>query len=141
VIAQLDLIFSFTLSWFRIGVNQRGQGTAPNCEPCDKSPKLRRGEDVDFKHGHRVRANGAIPELVHPEFGDCGGGQRMLFLDIVSALTFPSNALPELTGILGLLRALLEVVNVYVTNELVNNDAESWMTLTIHPDDLSSAAE
>ena len=50
---------------------QGTQRTAIDHQPWDESTKLGRGEEVDFEHGDRVRAYGAVEEGVDTEFGDC----------------------------------------------------------------------
>ena len=71
VVAQLRRGRGLALARRRIRVNQHGQGAAPNGQPCDERAKLSRREDVDLKHGHGVRADGAIPEAVDAQLGNC----------------------------------------------------------------------
>lgn len=48
----------------RIGMDQSTQRAAINNQPRDKSPELCRREEIDFKHGHRMRTNGFVEESV-----------------------------------------------------------------------------
>jgi hypothetical protein len=53
-----------------IGVNEGTERATVDYEPGDEGPELCGREDVDLKHGDRVRPDGLVPELVDAQFGD-----------------------------------------------------------------------
>lgn len=53
-----------------IWMHQRTQRTPVNHQPGNKSPKLRRREDVHLEHTHRVRTHGLIDHTVDAQFGE-----------------------------------------------------------------------
>lgn len=55
----------------RIRMHQRAQRPPIDDQPWDESTKLRRREEIHFKHGHRMRSDGSIPKPVDAELGDC----------------------------------------------------------------------
>ena len=54
----------------RVRMDECAQRATVDDEPGDKGAKLLRREEVDFERGDRVRADGALADLVDAEFGD-----------------------------------------------------------------------
>lgn len=52
-------------------MDESGQRTPVNHQPRDESTELFGGEEVYLEHADGVRANGAVPDGVDAEFGDC----------------------------------------------------------------------
>lgn len=50
----------------RVRVDQRRQRPAVDHQPRDERAELLRREDVDLEHPDRMRADGAVEELVDP---------------------------------------------------------------------------
>lgn len=61
-----------------------------NDEPRNESSKLRRCEEVDFKHCHRVGTDRPVPDLVNAKFGK-----------------LPPDTFPQCRRILALFRIVL----------------------------------
>ena len=52
-------------------MNESTERAPINNQPRDKGSKLRGGEQIHFKHGHRVRADRPVEEGVNSKLGDC----------------------------------------------------------------------
>lgn len=71
-------------------MNQSTQRATVNDQPRNESSKLRRREEVDFEHGHRMGADGPVPDSVNAKLGK-----------------LPPDALPQCHGKLALCRVIL----------------------------------
>ena len=57
-----------------VGMQQGTERATVDDEPGNEGTELCWREDVHLEHGHWVRPNGLIPELVDAQLGDCGTG-------------------------------------------------------------------
>lgn len=73
-----------------VGVYEGTQRAPVNDQPWNESSKLRRREEINLEHCHRMGTDGAIPDLVNPKFGK-----------------FPPDTFPQRHGKFAVLRVIL----------------------------------
>lgn len=81
-----------------VGMNKNGKRTSIYSQPWYECTKLCWREDIDFKHGHGVGADGLFPESVDSQLWE-----------------FPPNAFPKVSRMLHLFWVALKMVDVDVT--------------------------